>query len=157
MGASHHHCGGLLQLYMGNHNTSHLILQPANSSLLVQLGQGDSGRAKHLIVPPQQITSQQALIKNTQANSNPRHIQLQHRRQQKGHAGCAHYLDESAISTRDICGHLFLYGQTMGIHPLLYQKSDGRPCVDHHQALSGLTSRLITPHNLPWHNTKEEI
>ena len=42
-----------------------LLLWPANGSSLVQPGQIDSGQAKHLIVPTQQIASQQTLVKVT--------------------------------------------------------------------------------------------
>ena len=64
-GANHHHCGQLLQLYIGNDYAAHLLLQPTNSGMLIQPGQGDGSHTEGLITPTQQIKSQQALTKVT--------------------------------------------------------------------------------------------
>ena len=47
----------------------------------------------------------------------------------------------------------------MGILPLLHQYCDSHPCVDHHEALCGLTVTfgLVTTYDLLWCNTDCEI
>ena len=60
--AHHHHLGRLLQLHTGDNNIAHLLLWPANSTL-VRPRQGDSSYAECLIVPMEQIMFQQALVK----------------------------------------------------------------------------------------------
>ena len=45
----------------------------------------------------------------------------------------------------------------MGICPLLHQQGDGHPCVNHHEAFSGLAPGLITPRDLPGSNTDGDM
>ena len=45
----------------------------------------------------------------------------------------------------------------MGIYPLLHQQSGGHACVDHHEAFSGLTPGLVTPHDLLGSNTDGDV
>ena len=144
---------GCCGLHPGDCNTSCLRLGPTNHPWLVRPGQTNSGGAKRLDMPAQQIASEQALVENPpEQTADIRHIHLQSGSQLKGHAGCTYYLDRSSVGTRDILGHLFLNGQPVGVCPLLGQQSNGRSGVDHQEALRGLALGLVTPRGL----TKEQ-
>ena len=65
--------------------------------------------------------------------------------------------DRSSIGARDILGRLFSNGQPVGVRPLLGQQGDGRSCVDHQEALSGLALGLVTPRDLPRSNADGDV
>ena len=108
-------------------------------------------------MPAKQITSKQPLLEVARTNGTICHINFQGGHQQESHAGHTYNLNRCAIGARDILGCLLLYGQAMGVHPLLHQQGDGRTRVDHHEALSSLTPGLVTPHDLPGSNTDGDV
>ena len=55
--------------------------------MLIQPQQGDVSHTEGFILPSQQITSQQALVKVAQANGDISYVQLQSRHQQRDYAG----------------------------------------------------------------------
>ena len=157
MRANYHRLGGLLWLHLGDSNTAHLLLWPTNGTLLVQFGQNDSGGTKCLIMPTKQITSEQPLVEVTRANGNICNVNLQGGCQQKNHAGHTYNLDHCTIGAQDILSRLFLHGQAVGVHPLLYQQGDGRARVAHHKAFSGLALGLVTLGDLPGSNAYGDV
>ena len=108
-------------------------------------------------MPTKQIASEQPLVEVAQANGDICHINLQSRHQQESHAGCTYDFDCGSIGTQDILCHLFLHCQPMNIHSFLYQQGDGHARVDHQEAFSGLTPRLVTPRDLPGSNADGEV
>ena len=108
-------------------------------------------------MPTQQIASKQALVEISQANSNIGHINLQSGSQLEGHASRTYNLDRNSVGARDILCRLFSHGQPVGVCPLLGQQGDGRSCVDHQEALSGLAIGLVTPRDLPRSNADGDV
>ena len=147
----------MLRLYPGDRNTSCLFLGPANSPLLVQPGQTNSGGAERLDMPAQQIASQQALVEIPRANSDIGHINLQSGSQLEGHTSHTYDFDRCSVGTQDILGRFFSHGQPVGVCPLLGQQGDGYSRVDHQKALSGLALGLVTPRDLPRSNADGDV
>ena len=66
-------------------------------------------------------------------------------------------LTRGSVGTQDVLGHLLLHSQPVGVRPFLHHQGDGCAHVDHQEALSSLTLRLVTPRDLLGSNADGDV